>query len=321
MLLDIKPLHNEAWSCLEDIIISSVDWWSYRYEMMFSEAWDFQFVCDGDKKKTEIGSRLHEGHDNTWSLLEKYHGIHINATGMLGPSAINDIICTELHNRHPTILYINAYNCPWIGVYHKSHFSHTCLVIGNDEKNEAFICIDPYTTKNEQFLPYRDFYEGSTQCAIFRNAYKSTPQINWKDVINQTVSKFFCNTYSDSPISKMLLFSDEIRQCLDLNDETAGNDDLLKTPLFERLKYLGRRRIQYSQMLCYLNEKYGLPNINEVQFGLQVASQNWSITRSMLIKMYYTQEWKASRLKVADKIRDNAAYEQSLIMKLQNTIK
>jgi len=110
-------------------------------------------------------------------------------------------------------------------------------------------------------------------------------------------------------------------QIAEIFDETAGNDDLLKTPLFERLKYLGRRRIQYSQMLCYLNEKYGLPNINEVQFGLQVASQNWSITRSMLIKMYYTQEWKASRLKVADKIRDNAAYEQSLIMKLQNTIK
>lgn len=250
MFLDIKPLHNKAWSCLEDIIISAVYWWGYRYEMMFSEAWNFQYICDSDKKKSGIGNNLHEGYDNTWELLEKYHGICIIATGMLDASSIYDIICAELRNSCPTILYINAYNCPWIAVYHESHFPHTCLVIGNDEKNKSFICIDPYTTSKNQVLPYSDFYEGSTQCAIFRNRYRRDPQIDWKGVLNQTVDNFLYSTYLDNPISNMLVFADEIEQRLNLDDEIGENDDLLKIPLLRDLNIW--EDVEYSILRCYI---------------------------------------------------------------------
>lgn len=318
MCLDVKPVHDEAWSCLEDLIISAASWLGYDYQLMFSEAWNFIFQPSQVNPTATLGERLHEGEDRSWQLLDRYHGIHLVTDTTITAADACKVIKDELSRKLPVIVYINAFWCPWTNVYQKSYFTHTCLAIGSDDTHDELICIDPYTTKNVERLAMHNFNEGFEKYAVFDIKNGTVADIQCRTIFADAAKRMLDSVNNINSFNMMTSFADAIEKSLDLAVETQGNSDLLKSLLYERLKYLCRRRLQFSQLLKYLVAGGYLKDAATLIEGFNRAAQLWEIIRNILIKSYYLPERQPMQIKAANRIREAAAHEEKLAGTLAN---
>jgi len=313
VMLDIKPMHGDFRSCVEDIIVSVASWWGRNHEMMYAEAWNFKYTRWSPVLPSTLGRRLSEGEDKTWSHLARYHGIFLVFHGNLfSPSDALKLIRKELSKAQPVMIYVNDYWCPWRKFYQTEHQIQPCLVVGIEESSSELICIDPYSTSEIKHFPIDKFMHAFKSCVTFIKGDDIDTIVDADDIIRFSLENLLSSKEERNKFDDMRTFAFDIENTLDMNLEIQGSTfSDPKSELLNTLKYIARRRKQFSLFLKYMSEKY-IGDISHYSDRMSLAWQKWSVITNLFLKMYYMQDWIVSRKNIADKIREAADFEEHI---------
>ncbi|WP_432409064.1 hypothetical protein [Wukongibacter sp. M2B1] len=320
-MLNIKPLHGDFRSCVEDVIVSVASWWERNHELMYAEAWNFQYTPWDPVLPNTIGKRLSEGEDKTWSYLARFHGIFLKYQKNLhSPSEALKLIENELEKGHPVMVYVNDFWCPWRKFYQIEHQIQPCLVVGINVSNSQLICIDPYSTSEFKVFPIDKFMNAYKNCVTFTKGQYTDVDERVEDIIRLSAEKLLECKEHGNRFDNMRIFAFDIEHTLDMNMEMQGSTfSAPRYQLLNTLKYLARRRRQYSLFIGYMSKRYGW-NISNYCNEMDLASQKWNIITNLFLKMHYMQEWYISRKNIANKIREAADFEERIANSLLNSL-
>ena len=111
----------------------------------------------------------------------------------------------------------------------------------------------------------------------------------------------------------MKLFANDIEQHFHLNDELDGNENLLKVMLFERLKFLSRRRRQFSTLLRYMNRTYGVSIMLQLAEKFDDVANKWETVRNTMIKLCFSEKMDELRIRALKRILDASNSESEIL--------
>ncbi|MEF2965908.1 hypothetical protein V3851_08710 [Paenibacillus sp. M1] len=317
-MLNIQPKHEDYRSCLEDILASVSAYWKRDHELMFIGSWNFCFRSSCTNTSETLGSRLHEGEENTRRYLDYYHGIVLETHDPISEKELWEIVASELTGNKPVIIYVNDYWCPWSKNYRIREEMHPCLAVGMGSDDNGLFCLDPYNVSNIQFLSADLCGRLHRKCGTFQLQDRQEKPHNWSEIIYKASFGMlkkeadFGNRFDD-----MRAFAQEIGRSLDLDVEARENGWMLDSLLLDRLKYIMRRRKQFAVVLNYLAlncEEEAVPYLSHHSRQMLEAAQQWEIILQLLLKMFYTKSWETGRLKIADKLRELADFEEQIAL-------
>lgn len=315
-MLEVKPIYDVlSHSCLDAIVISLASYQVLDYEPMFYDSWNFIYDT---RLGTKIGDRLHEGEDRSWINIKEYAGLEIIEYGR--NDELEKTIDEELFTRNiPILLYIDAYYCPWTKVYQKESYTHTCLLIGK-QGGETYMSIDPYTNLKYNPIPLEEIRKGCTGYAVFR---KMEPQktLSCDQLLRHQINIMSEKINGNNKIEMMKLFANDIEQHFHLNDELNGNENLLKAMLFERLKFLSRRRRQFSALLRYMNRTYGMPLMLQLAEKFDDAASKWETVRNTMIKLCFSENMDDLRIRAQKRILAASEQESEILDIIKSMLK
>lgn len=307
-MLEVKPIYDVlSHSCLDAIIISLASHQELNYEPMFYDSWNFIYDT---RLGTKIGDRLHEGEDRSLINMKEYVGLDI--IKYRRNNKLEKIIDTELFSRNsPILLYIDAYYCPWTKVYQKESYMHTCLLIGKQD-GETYISIDPYTNLKYNPISLEKVRKGCSGYAVFR---KIVPQkiMSTNQLLRHQLNIMSERINGKNKIEMMKLFANDIEQHFNLDNELEGNNNLLKAMLFERLKFLSRRRRQFSSLLRYMNRAYGVPKMLRLAEKFDDAASKWETVRNTMIKLSFSKNMDDLRKRALKRILVASEHEREML--------
>lgn len=313
MMLDIKPLHENYRSCVEDVVASVVSWWSREHELMYAGAWNFKYSRWNPVMSNTFGRRLNEGEDESWTYLASFHGVALSfQDNLYSPSDALDLIGSELRKKRPVMTYVNDFWCPWRKDYQTEHQIQPCLVIGFDTSGTNLICIDPFSTYEVLVFPVEQFVLAYKGCVTFIKFQQVETITNIKNIVGISPLKLFDSEGGKNRFDDMRVFAGDIDKTLDLNMEVQGGTaSAPKSELLNIVKYITRRRKQFSVLLKYAEERYG-GFFAGYSVKMDSVWQKWNIITNLFLKMYYMQDWYESRKNLADKIWKVADFEESI---------
>lgn len=307
-MLEVKPIYDVlSHSCLDAIVISVSSCQGLNYEPMFYDSWNFIYDT---RLGTKIGDRLHEGEDRSWINMREYVGLGIIKYGR--NDKLEKVIDMELFKMNmPILLYIDAYYCSWTKVYQKESYMHTCLLIGK-QSNKTYISIDPYTNLKYNQISLEEIRKGCSGYAVFR---KMEPQktLSCEQLLRHQLNIMSKKINGNNRLEMMKLFANDIEQHFHLNDELDGNENLLKVMLFERLKFLSRRRRQFSTLLRYMNRTYGVSIMLQLAEKFDDVANKWETVRNTMIKLCFSEKMDELRIRALKRILDASNSESEIL--------
>ncbi|RAI89551.1 butirosin biosynthesis protein H-like [Paenibacillus pabuli] len=320
-MLDIKPIADDGLnSCSHFLIASVANWMKCGHELMYVDAWGFCFAPEGTIgpgiwKRGELGPRIFYGDfSEPYYLLQKLHGLEIITRDSNDVHKAYDSLSKELNNNKPVIIKMDTYYLPWLDNFHqKIHSAHAILVIGIDEDGNL-VCNDtrPYfqTPVYGGILLKEYFILGFLNMYLTFNLV-CTESCSLNECLN-LLKKTALNMISEhSPtkgLSSMKEFGKHIEcnsiQLIDLEDFDGGNGILIRG-----IRNIIRDRINFSNSLKYMGEKFRRNDFLELFEEFQKPIENWMNFKSILYKSYISKNTDTKRNKLAAIIEENASLE------------
>ncbi|MCQ1531143.1 BtrH N-terminal domain-containing protein [Lutispora saccharofermentans] len=318
MMLNITAKHDDACNCLEDLYMSVADWFHVDYELMYSEAWGFSYTQGHNLSETSLLSDLFRpGNGDRDALWQLYHGMAVTCTQPKSVSEVIDVICRELGNNKPVILYMDSFWCPWYkGRYQQFHTAHYCLITGINETHDVLYCVDGQNAGNGAELPVYNMAQGFGEYITFNKVEPSFADRSWQEIISDSMKRF---NLSDNSIFDMLrCFAKDLVPKVDFNAELSQyKDNPFNAPLFELFLAIGRGRKQFAKSLQYLSINYNDARLMGFADRLIRAGDRWSSIFGMIIKSYYMNKEIEMLKKVAQKIEEAADDEERIASELR----
>lgn len=305
MKLDIKPIHEEYRSCTEDIICSVAAWLDMDHELMYTEAWDFIYDGWTPGHPYGIGDRLSEGIDRTWHNICHYHGLQLEyKKNIFTFNQARSTIFERLREGYPVMIYLDGYWCDWRKEGRNRHIYSNVLVIGYDASDKLFICIDPYYLDKTIGFPAEKMQLAYKNLIII-SQNKEIKEENVLEVLHKSPRRLL------KKFSMMYHFAHDIEHTLDFNLETLGEDEMINIKLFNILKFIIRRRKQYSAFLKYVYTHYHKVRKN-YSGDMENIADKWNMILKLLMKSYYSEDWIIRRKHIAKLILDIVDLEKKL---------
>ncbi|PPA68714.1 hypothetical protein [Jeotgalibacillus proteolyticus] len=322
MNTSIVPVHDDAYSCLEDLIYSLCVWKDNDFHAMFASSWNFDLDPFDSKSPLSLAKRIGTGNKEWDKLLSIYHGVKIS-------DQQNRFSAKELLQRIkdrslelPLIIAFDYYYCPWSKeFYYKYHgggggLSHTILL--SSIENEGFMCIDPLFSTNVEYLPFNHFikgYEGYRTVSFTKNIYTEI-DCNWLEVTRYGVNKSLTSKFFD----QLTTLTKEISN-LDLVLESKGFEDRPGlSPIMYQLKLIGMGRKKFSKLLyrTYLqtrNEKFNILSKEVHKLGT-----DWDYLSNLMMKVFYTKHPERVLKKLVAKINEIRIQEEDKLAEISSCI-
>lgn len=314
--LGIKPVHYDFLNCIEDAVISAIEWAGYRYELLFSEAWSFPFDLKDYNVSQNLGTSLkvnHEFDENAGRNLEKYHGIKgVVSDGISLEKVIKTIRC-ELENNRPVMVSMDSFFCPWDWNYGKHYSVHAFLVTGIGDNGELFCCDGFFRTcktitKEELERGYLGWY------VTFSFAGNEKVDVNWREILENAVHQL----KEANPLNcfdSIRKYADVLENKNDIKKEIQGyEDDLFLVPLIYNLESIAYGRRKFAKLLNYFEEGTGIQTLQVLSNNLIEIASLWANVRAMLLKTAFLDDLDEISLikqKVVKRLRDIADKEES----------
>ncbi|MDB5054475.1 MAG: hypothetical protein JWM44_2525 [Bacilli bacterium] len=302
-------------NCFVDVIATVSHYFQKDYELMFAHSLNFAF--DSENKNNTVGSRIRIDFRTYFSLLEKFHGYHLQIYHKQSLEEGLIIIRDQLKKGRPVGIYNDAYFTPGDPKYLQIHsFIHIMLVVGIDEDTNDLYCTDPFFGKKEFVLSYDLLKQGYYGCLTFNYIDNG---IRDRDLICTNL----CNQlreYVDTKdtLNAMLAFSKEIPS-INYLEEGKGFTNFGESQLFIKLGNLTYNRANFALMLLYLDKVYNISGLSYVADQMNQLANSWAIIRGFITKMNILSRTQ-SHLKMMDdvmgKIATNAYREEQLLEQL-----
>lgn len=319
MRLDIKPFHDEAYGCLDDVVVTIMKWLGRRHEMMFCDAWNFFYAPKATDSNIPLGKRIDLGDVDFGKhyMLEKYHGVKVIKHKHTPASETLELIKNELSSGRPVILRINLHYCIWTSVETivRNNPSHAIVVTGYDLHERLLYCLDPFMNDQINILPLPVFIEACNEGCLpvtYICTGDETFDVRWQDVIKDAVFLLCGNNGGQNAFESMLELAEEIEISLNLKSEMPGYANYLYSPLIISLVKIYRGRLKFSKALDFLLTQNAPPILADFKQKLEMSAMKWNAVKTLILKMCYLDDYSIFTYKAANKIREASAFEKQL---------
>lgn len=317
-VININPVRNDNYNCFQAVIATLAAFWGRDCRLMFSDQWGFQYKEPTDINPHKIGERLRPGwKGKTKELLEIYHGIEVAWHSDIDHRYALQVLENELLFSRPIAVYMDAYLCPWTPAYNKYHTDHLFIVTGLNADNGSLTCVDPYYSDQVEYLSENIYQENFHKICTFSLGVPNSMS-DWKALLLSCIPQpqTDIQTESQSAFVMMRLFADKVEQQLDIQFELEDYADMLGAPLLRQLKEIEIARYNFSNALEYIAHTFNTPVISMVATGIYQSGESWYKIRLMIMKLAYTPYRSTHLQKIALRIREVAAFEESLCLDL-----
>jgi hypothetical protein len=316
--LEIIPVRNDAYDCIQGLIVAVAEYKNWNYKLMYLRCWGFEYDNEkGDGKL--IGERISRDCYDWIDVLEKYHGIRTNFYKNENHVLLSKKIQEKIYDDKPVILHLSTFWCPWNYAYKKYHMSHYCLAIGINEDLKKIICIDPYMTDAIQSLDFEDIMHVEDY-GILELESNNSNEWEIKEVLNEVINKIDANTKYKNMFDSMLLFADELENSDILKSELTGYSDIYMIPIIREIKKISASRKAFAETLDYIFIESNYDKLGEVCEKIRKASNIWDSVRLLLIKMAVTNIDQNYVNRITQHVRKVAALEKEIYLNLYSLI-
>lgn len=325
MILDITPLEGEGRNCLEDVIATVVSQKGKNYELLFANAWSFDFIEKKDQSKGTIGERLIDDWGINIELIKKYNGINIEVKQYNNSKDAYDIIKENILNGKSVAFTINTSWCEWHPLYKSKNeaiTNHIVLGCGIYENGDVH-CIDCRPINYGVRLKLDNYIKGNNGIVFLFNQSSSlnNEDINYKDIINETVVRLNKNNGYGNSFDSMKAFA-ELVKYMDFQKECAilGEVDFKNRNLINKIQNISNGRRQYARMLEYVGKLLSIDKMNMIASLLKDSSKKWNIIRALFIKAGLKGVKYNTSNKIPLMINEIADLEKDILNKLSKVI-
>lgn len=336
--LEIKPVQQKRLDCIENVIANAAIYLKKEYQFLHTESWGFGYVNIGESyppkmftaargytyvphfiaPSEQINPRICTNKGKAFEYLKKYNGLQITEQEITSFSQLLMLVRQETQNKLPVGMHIGKFNCPWIFEYRRFYGIHYCLIIGVDEKEKIFFCIDSFYNDKINILPFEVVSDYFGKCITFR-CYQQYDQEPEGDAIIRHIADYARKEYDgEDMFSSMKKFSDELRTLASLDREIKDFRDLKYVPLFEVLSHLGWARRNAASLIRYLNNSKNT-KMNLISDELEKTALCWNIIRGKLVKSCLVDTKRELLDAAADKVDELAGNENKLITHILET--
>lgn len=316
MKIAIEPIHTVGFNCLENCLISILNWKSVEYEKAFVDSWKFPFLHGSDS--TLLGKRFKlTPLKNCLDKYTVYCGVRLN---QLDSYSIGDpyyIIKNELSKNMPLILFTDLFYCPWCKEYHKYHNDHLCAITGMDEDN--IYCMDTAPIERNAVIPKNEFTDRfhSLITMSFDGKMKSFSSV--KSNLKKCVKNSNLSSKKKNIFSLMRECSENFKN-INIEKETEGCLDIWNVPIFDAIIKTYGSRYQLKKFIEYLHKYYNDDILTYFYEQFSDITAQWAEIKSMLSKLIIG---KQSNLipRISSKIMEAADMEESTAEDMHNYVK
>ncbi len=310
--LDIKPVHYDFLTCLEDIVVSVAQWAGYRYELALSEVWSFNFNPPNSEEYYSLGESLEVFEKDLEADLAKYHGIKVILKEANSFAEFIEVLRLELENGRPVLVSMDSFLCPWDWNFQKRHISHTFLISGLDDSTSLLYCCDGFyqtygiISKDELKSGFDAWY------GTFSLEGAEEIQVNWGQILGNAIQQLKTDNGSVNAFNSMRRFADVLENTADIQNEIQGfEDNLFEAPFVKKLEKIAYGRRKFAKMMDYFAEETGLEVFAGSAADLERAASQWANVRALLIKEVFSKDG-SFKTRALVKIREIADLEEDI---------
>jgi len=295
--MELHMVHESFHSCEEDIAASLAASLNRAWALMYCHAWGFEYSNKGGT----IGEKLHEGENDFFNNLRRYHGIEIKDQGVFPKDRVGAFL-SQNESEHPVIVYIDDLHCPWGQPETIINRAHPVLIRGACDS--GWSCMDPYLSMEHAILTLECIPEsGSKVCTV-----------NISDVHFET--SFFKSQIIDasknisSKESEADMLYTDMNGLESLEEEIVLYNGRVRSDLLDRFTYLSRRRKQYAKYVIYLGES--MMQFNYIATLFYDLSDSWQMVYKKLMKTFCMSSWNDAKISLLELLKRTLQKEMSL---------
>lgn len=302
-------------NCSEKLLAYPSLWFGRRYEMMFLNTWQFDFV---PQKNNIIGMGICPQEWETTKLLEKYHGVRCT-TGII--ENIDDFIAlmkNELIEGRPIVCGFKNIYSTWAP---KADCGATMLlIIGISDNNDTITAYDVHlnwSLRHTVTLSFEHLAKGYTgEYMSYSIVAGEKLDLDYCSLILDRVNTVYTKNRMFEKINN---FASYFNEDFNFVNEKQGYEHPMSVPMIRKIEDIAIGRALFSYLLKYIGEIYLSKEITDISEAF--LSNKWRVVRSILAKYYYNDSPDIDIRKIqliADTIKEIASEEEEAANSLIN---
>jgi hypothetical protein len=248
----------------------------HRYEMVFIDAWKFNFRPKNSSFGKASGFAVDIDYIKDWNienLLEKYHGIRITWHEK-NENALH-LLRSELEKGIP--LYVLAEN---------NHEVPPIVIIGLDEDTNQLHYIDTHNLYNYSGVKVMDIGKWRPKrCATYLPISEDKKELDWCEIITSKVKQM----NEAGTFNAIRDLAEYMRGSFDLLAEMQGKNNILEVYIVQKIETAARGRYLFSRSLNYLHELYDIQGLPTIIDKFVELSNKWHLIKYLLTKSLYSR--------------------------------
>lgn len=325
MMINVIPVLNEKYNCIENLLASLASYWGIDYYMMSSEVWGFSYktIDYSPSNALMFGERISPNSGDYFKLFEQYHNTKIDIHSISSLYSIKDlfsVIKSEIEGGYAVIIRVDLFWCPWTKFYKVYNADHYCMVIGINEDNHLLYCIDPLYTLDVIELPILNFEQGCTSCRTLRKLNHNENNIEWRIVLQNAVSHYLGVTESSSTYDAMCNFARDVKSHYHAADEFKIIGEKRLSLLSTQINYIRLARLSFSNFLEMFANDYQIDELNEFSKRMSKFGECWYNLNIMFIKSSYMLDNDLLTQIISNNILELAEQESKFALELQQLV-
>lgn len=278
------PKQNVYADCFEGILASIALHLNRRYEWMYLNEWKFRFNPSPEGQCCRLGMALELYRDKVSPLMQ-FHGIHYCQFPCENLDRLRDILETELAERMPIAVRVDAYCCPWDKSFRKYHNpNHIFFVNGLQAQTNSFVCSDPFYREWDRLISADEFMTMYTgQYGVF-DITEDVSSLSKGVKIFQEMLK---SLYEEATFEAIRKLSEEIKTA-DFTQEIEKDKAVWFAPVYRRMIEIANSRGRLPRFLMFVAEQYTRPELLCSLPLLEEICQEWQLVKGLTLKLLLT---------------------------------
>lgn len=239
---------REVCDCMMGCLENAALYYNLDYQYLYRGIWVFRFDEERVSGKPFWKRLFTPELVNSHMQLELHHGLRLLECPYEGMDIFIEVLVKELLQGNPVIVFVDAFYCPWSGVYKKGPLPHYCLLTGYDEETKTVLCADPYFMKGQAPWPIEELKEGIKHYYLLRVSEPIFGFEHWKSDVLLCAKEKNDNQVFDS----MMKLKNEIISDKKFIEELRHQNDHYSFELFYIMKYIGHSRYNHAEFLRYV---------------------------------------------------------------------
>jgi hypothetical protein len=311
-MFDIKPYIDKNLSCQQALLVSYAKYIGCSADMIFAESWGFGY----NKEEKLIGIKMNPGYRPVrLENFKIFHGINTTLYDIADIKELMEFYRSNI-SKSPMIIDVDVYNCNWNIAYRKYNIKHYCLITGYDANNEAFICIDPFSTADKVYLPIEELNNWQGKVSVFEQEAVAAKRSDYIDELNKCI--YHIND------SEMFSNLEEFRRDMTYTDsiysEVSAYEDYFAVPLQKVTKAISGQRNCYLYFLDYVSKVLNWYPFDELKNIFKNSARLYDSLRISIAKQTFAGKINSSKISyIIDEIINSEKRAYDCLTNILNT--